>query len=147
MAESVDLKGAMGLLKKSKNLFAPLFEAITNSFEAISEKTYAENESPNIIVNFYFTGTGLFDEIKNFSSFEVIDNGVGFNDAGFLRYKTLLDKSKGYKNRGSGRVQFLHRFERVEISSIFRKNGSYHQRDFHSDENTLASDDESIPAV
>jgi len=32
MAESVDLKGAMGLLKKTKNLLAPIFEAITNSF-------------------------------------------------------------------------------------------------------------------
>ena len=146
MAEAVDLKGAMGLLKKSKNLLAPLFEAITNSFEAISEKTFSESEPARITANFYFTVTGLFNEVKNFSSVEVIDNGIGFNDTSFLRYKTLLDKSKGYKNRGSGRMQFLHRFGKVEISSIFQKGQEYYQRNFYSDENTLASDDNSTAA-
>lgn len=143
MAESVDLKGAMGLLRQSKNLLAPIFEAITNSFEAISEKEFFGDEKPSIQIDFYFTG--LFNNTRNFSHVEITDNGVGFDNKSFQRYKTLLDKSKGYKNRGSGRIQFLHRFGRVEISSIFFDKESYFKRTFFSNQNSLASNENISP--
>ncbi|KYP13743.1 hypothetical protein [Flavihumibacter sp. CACIAM 22H1] len=146
MAEAVDLKGAMGLLKKSKNLHAPIFEAITNSFEAIAAKEYKDDETPYIKINFYYT-TGLFEVIKKFSHLEIIDNGIGFDEPSFQRYRTLLDKSKGFKNRGSGRVQFLHRFDEVEIRSVFIDQGNYFERRFRSDEETLASNTEKSPCI
>lgn len=146
MAEAVDLKGAMGLLKKSKNLHAPIFEAITNSFEAITEKDFKDGEIPYIKINFHFTTT-LYEEVRNFTHIEIIDNGVGFDEPSFQRYRTLLDKTKGFKNRGSGRVQFLHRFNEIEIRSVFLSQGNYYERRFISDEDTLASNSDISPST
>ncbi len=91
----VNLAGALGLIKKSSNFFASIFEAVTNSFEAINEKEFEENETPVIDINFYFSS--VLNEVKNFERVEIIDNGLGFTDQSFLRYKVLLDKSKGFK--------------------------------------------------
>jgi hypothetical protein len=112
--------GLMDSIKKSKYPLAPVYEAITNSLEAIFQKIYQENESPEITVIFDFTG--LLEKEATFSSVTVLDNGVGFNDDNYKRFQTLLDKSKGYNNRGSGRIQYVHRFKKIEVESYFHAN-------------------------
>ncbi len=128
----INLKGAIDLIKKSKYPFAPLYEAITNSFEAISQKEYGKEEKRLIDIKFYFSGllqgTGILERI------EISDNGQGFDNENYSRFETLLDKSKGYNNRGSGRIQYLHRVDKIEVSSIYNKDNKKFQRKFLFDD-------------
>ncbi|MCB9995166.1 MAG: hypothetical protein H6869_01860 [Rhodospirillales bacterium] len=125
---NIDLQGAMDLIGKSRHTFSPLYEAITNSLEAIFQKQYAKNEKPEITVTFYFTG--LTNEVQNLDRIEVTDNGIGFNELNYKRFQTLLDKSKGYNNRGSGRIQLLYRFDKIEIVSYYVENSQHYKRSF-----------------
>lgn len=125
---SIDLKGAMDLIGKSKHTFSPLYEAITNSLEAIFQKQYSEEEKPEITITFHFAG--LIDEVQELNWIEIIDNGIGFNNLNYKRFQTLLDKSKGYNNRGSGRIQLLHRFDTVAITSYYTENKQHYKRSF-----------------
>lgn len=115
---TVNINGALGLIGKSKNILAPLFEAITNSLESLQQRqNFNEHDRPLINVNMYFVG--LTDEVKEIERIEIIDNGIGFNVENYERYCDFFNKSKGYDNRGSGRLQFVHRFSRVEICSFY----------------------------
>jgi hypothetical protein len=135
LVDFVNIKGAMGLIKKSNHFLAPIFEAVTNSFEAINSKKFTNNETPFIQINLYFTG--LFQDERFFEKVEVIDNGIGFDNASYNRYRTLLDKTKGFNNRGSGRLQYFHRFDSIKIDSNFESDGILFNRKFFSDENRL----------
>ena len=50
----------------------------------------------------------------------VTDNGEGFNEENFARFKTLL-KPRDRFHKGVGRLVFLNYFERVEVSSVWKK--------------------------
>ena len=128
VAAKITLKELMNdLIPKSKYPLAAIFEAITNSLESISERG---NEG-EITINLFFKG--LFEEGKELERIEIIDNGIGFTDRNFERFGLLLDKSKGFNNRGSGRIQFLHRSNRVSIESYYLKGDKIFKRTFICD--------------
>ena len=114
---SMNLNGAKDLIKKSKHPLTPLYEAITNSLEAMDSRTYGPEEKREITIRFHFGG--LLDD-RVFQRISVTDNGVGFNYQNYSRFKEFFDKSKGYNNRGSGRLQFLHRFKKIVVDSVFQ---------------------------
>ncbi len=139
----MNLSGAMGFIGKSKYPLTPLFEAITNSLEAISQRGYLNNKEPLITVTLHFTG--LIDEVKELQKIKIIDNGIGFTPENYNRFREFFDKSKGYDNKGTGRLQFFHRFDKVGVDSIYDIEGVAHQRsftcnvkDFIQDENNEA---------
>ncbi len=138
----VKLKGAMGLIKKSKNFFAPLTEAITNSLESMAAEDFRDIE-PIIDIKLYYN-LGLFGDEKTLDKISITDNGQGFINESYERFKTLLDQSKGFNNRGSGRLQFLHRFGRVKVESIFDEDGKRYRRTFISNENNLVSEHQKV---
>lgn len=122
-------KSLMENIKKSKYALAPLHEAIANSLEAIFQKdNFAANEKPEINITFDFSG--LLDEKKTLSQITVQDNGLGFDSQNYSRFETLLDKTKGYNNRGSGRIQFVHRFDRLDVASYYVEGGQHFKRNF-----------------
>ncbi|MCZ2204012.1 ATP-binding protein [Bartonella sp. A05] len=124
----INLKGAMDLIKKSKYPLTPLYEAMTNSLEAIAQRQRDETEPSEITVKLHFTG--LLEQVKEISKIEIIDNGIGFTDENYARFIEFFDKSKGYNNRGSGRLQYLHRFKKIDVYSIYLKNDSKYERRF-----------------
>lgn len=65
-----------------------------------------------------------------FSSLSITDNGIGFNDEEFKRFNTFKLTNKGFKNLGSGRIQYVHYFDNTTIKSIFEKEGKYFEREF-----------------
>ncbi|MCK4945074.1 MAG: hypothetical protein KAS59_02305 [Alphaproteobacteria bacterium] len=127
----MNLSGAMDFIKKSKYPLTPLYEAITNSLEAISQRDFSSGEEPLITVRLYFTG--LINEIKELQKIEIIDNGEGFTLESYKRFGEFFDKSKGYNNNGTGRLQFLHRFDKIEVESKYNIEGITHQRSFTCD--------------
>ena len=117
-AEAIDYKGQLRKIPKNKNKLQPIFEALTNSIEAI--KLSPNHDNGKIIIQLKFVTENLIsDEIK-LSEIVFIDNGIGFNDENFSRFKRLHDDSKNFFNHGSGRIQYIHFFETINFESIYK---------------------------
>lgn len=122
-------KGVLSDIKKSKVALQPLFEAFTNSLEAIKIRQIQETELKGKIL-ISIRVKKLIDGNLEFDSISITDNGTGFNNTEFKRFNTFKDFTKGYKNLGSGRLQFAHYFDNTIIKSSYRENGSYYEREF-----------------
>jgi hypothetical protein len=146
----MNLSGAMDLIKMSKNPLAPIYEAMTNSLEALAQRTCDNKIVGEIEVQFYFSG--LLEDSKELEQVVIIDNGIGFTDENYNRFREFFDKSKGYDNRGTGRLQYLHRFHRIKVDSVFASEDVFYRRtidcnrnDFIGGENLVLVENVSIP--
>ncbi len=130
--EYTDLKWS-GILKsvgKSANKLQPLFEAFTNSLEAIKlRQRKGDAFEPYINVAFNFGGD-LFHSPRTLHDISVEDNGIGFDDNNFSRMVIFKDDTKGFNNRGSGRIQMIHYFQYVIFNSTYQENGIFKKRCF-----------------
>lgn len=110
-------------LPSSKVLY-PLFEAISNSIDAINERKIENGE---IVVTIERVPQGAFEEdveenieslaVQNIS---IEDNGIGFRDENFFAFSelnTVWKKATGGK--GVGRVTWLKVFSHAEIYSVY----------------------------
>lgn len=123
----MNLSGAMDLIKMSKNPLAPVYDAMTNSLESIAQRLEEKGQvAGEIEVRFYFGG--LLKEHKELEQVVIVDNGIGFTEENYNRFREFFDKSKGYDNRGTGRLQYLHRFERVKVDSVFESEEKFYRR-------------------
>lgn len=103
-------------ITKHENKLQPIFEAITNSFEALTEK----KKEIRIRLNFSKT---LSKDQRDFNSIMVSDSGHGIMSADLNRMEILFDSSKGFNNFGSGRIQYLHFFEHTDIHTVYKEGG------------------------
>ena len=110
--------GRIQKISPSKDKLRPIYEAFVNAYEAIKTINISEGK---IVICIQLNKT-LFSE-KNedfeFDNITIKDNGIGFNDEEFTRFLNLDDTSKGLGNKGSGRIQLIHYFERAEYESVF----------------------------
>ena len=116
-----------GILKtgttKSPEQIRPIFEAITNSFEAIQMRRESGVDfNAYIVIQLYFNPTTDGDA-NQFVQAVVKDNGIGFDDKNFTRFTRYKDTTKGINNRGSGRLQFVHFFKMSEYTSTYQEPG------------------------
>lgn len=122
-----------GLLKgfaKATNTIQPLFEAFTNSLEAIDmRKKSGDVFSPYIHIDFYFNQT-LEGENDDLTRLVITDNGIGFDDDNFNRLMVYKDDTKGYNNRGSGRIQLIQSFITASYRSVYKQDGALKYRQF-----------------
>lgn len=122
-----------GLLKgyaKATNTIQPLFEAFTNSLESLDmRRKNGDVFSPYIHVDFYFNQT-LEGENDNLARLVITDNGIGFDDDNFNRLKVFKDDTKGYYNRGSGRIQLIQSFITATYRSVYKQDGALKYRQF-----------------
>lgn len=122
-------KGVLHDIKKSRNSLQPIFEAFTNSIEAIRiKRQFVKDFVGRIILEIYATETTFGN--TEFNSLSIIDNGIGFDDKEFRRFNTFKDFTKGFKNLGSGRIQYAHYFDSTNIKSQFQKDGQFFEREF-----------------
>lgn len=110
-------------IQKHGTSLQPIYEAISNSFEATSD----EKDSITIAMNFSRPGVG---GVRDFLSVSVKDTGHGITSKDLTRLKRLYDESKGYNNLGSGRVQYLHFFNRTDIHTVYKEDGKTFARRF-----------------
>jgi len=121
----IKYKGRTQKIAKSTDKLRPIYEAFTNSFEAINALNRNLSES-KITIGIHFLKNLYTENNKDleFDSITIEDNGVGFNSEEFERFLNLDDISKGKGNKGSGRIQFIHYFEKAEYESVYKDTSS-----------------------
>jgi len=121
----INYSGTISKIKKNENSLQPIFEAITNSFESLKLKTN-DTSIKTILISVNLSKNLFSDQQENFNFNEILieDNGIGVNDREFERLISLNDDRKGFSNKGTGRVQFLHFFDKTTISSIYENTES-----------------------
>jgi len=119
-------QGMLEEIKKSKEHLRPIYEAFSNSWESV--KLHPDKMSDSEIIVRVYMNPGTVEGVTLFERIEIEDNGVGFNEVNYGRMRKLKDNRKGFCNRGSGRIQFLHFFDKAEYQSTFRSNGEFSRR-------------------
>lgn len=115
-------------IRKSSEMLQPIFEAFTNAWEAIHERFGSDNlQHGKIAISFclnksMFEGQDAVYELKHIT---VQDNGAGINMDSFARLVNLRDSSKGKNNKGTGRIQYIHFFDKTTFDSTYIKDESY----------------------
>ena len=130
IAPGLHLEGMMDFIAKSKSPLASITEALSNALEAIADRQKGTPSPERGMIVIRLNYTGLLENEKELESVEVVDNGIGFNEDNYRRFIAFLDPRKGYKNRGSGRVQYLHFAGRIEVTSCYEEQGVKFQRRF-----------------
>ncbi len=137
-----ELEGKIDNCKDFKSeALTPLFEAIVNSIQAIKERQYSDKGEITInIIREPHTQETLSDQNKKgdeprkppkIKNFEIMDNGIGFNDPNFNSFEvsdSIYKKSRGGK--GVGRFSWLKAFDKIEIDSVYSENGNKKKRFF-----------------
>ncbi|MBV6505478.1 MAG: hypothetical protein ILNGONEN_01040 [Syntrophorhabdaceae bacterium] len=118
-------------LASSKPLL-PLYEAVVNSVQAIQD---AEEQQGRIEIGILRDDMHVFNphepSFGEIVGFEVIDNGIGFNEENFKAFETSDTTYKAQRGgRGIGRFLWLVAFERVEVVSHFTLDGKMFCRNF-----------------
>lgn len=128
-AQDLSFVGVLHDIKKSKTALQPVFECFTNALEAIKIKQKSDADyKGEILIKINAVETTV--QGTEFSSLSIIDNGIGFNEKEFKRFNTFKLTDKGFKNLGSGRIQYVHYFDNTTIRSVFEKDGKYFEREF-----------------
>lgn len=126
-------EGVLRDIRKSREALQPIYEALTNAFEAIKCRVDKDGtfQFANGFINIIIDAQATIDSNSpEFSSLSIQDNGIGFNDVDFKRFNTYKDFTKGFSNLGSGRIQYVHYFDKTHIVSRYKENGDFYQRDF-----------------
>ncbi len=99
----IETAGAIRLFFPNPSLTLVYFEALANALDA---------GATDVSIEIDVQGYDKPDTLK----ITVTDNGDGFNDENFDRFKTLL-KPRDKFHKGIGRLVFLNYFDRVEVIS------------------------------
>lgn len=135
---STSLKGRLRNTNLPKtNVLHPLFEAVVNSIHAIDERIQSNNLDMSDafvkIIVIRSNQIGIEETSKpDIVGFEIIDNGIGFNQQNFESFQTLDSEYKlAIGGRGVGRLLWLKAFKKVVVKSIFIENSLTQQRSFN----------------
>jgi hypothetical protein len=133
---TTDLVGRIERMPLSpRNALLPLFEAVSNSIDAIRSRE--DGRSGNIALHVVrdTTQSQLALEVETVTEpvveFRISDDGVGFtadNMTAFERLDTRIKMAIGGK--GVGRLTWLKVFEKVTVNSIYRDGATYRKRSF-----------------
>lgn len=134
----IDIKGKINEKKLAySNTLLPLYEAIVNSIQAIEEDSSTSTGIIEINVIRSSQTEIDFDEkdadtLPEIVSFEIKDNGIGFNSENFDSFNYAHSTYKFAKGgKGVGRFTWLRAFKNAEIESRFKENNEWNLRKFN----------------
>jgi hypothetical protein len=134
VAQDLSFIGVLHDIKKSKTALQPIFESFTNAIEAIKIKQKSlPDYKGEILIKINSTETTI--GTTEFKSLSITDNGIGFNEEEFKRFNTFKLTNKGYKNLGSGRLQYVHYFDLTNVKSTFSDEEKTFEREFIASKN------------
>jgi hypothetical protein len=129
-----NIKGLVDRLELSQGkAMMPLFEAVSNAIDAIEE--HNDGFQNHLICIRLVTSLDLAhqggDETLIVDGFDVIDDGVGFDDKNLACFREAYTLSKvKIGGKGVGRFTYLKVFEKITIKSVFKKQENNVQRNF-----------------
>jgi len=129
IAHDLSFAGVLNDIRKSRTALQPVFEAFTNAIEAIKIRTQQQKDLKGKI-QIRINATENTDKTSDFNNLVISDNGIGFDEKEFKRFNTFKETSKGFKNLGSGRIQYVQFFNNTIIKSIFVEDGKIYEREF-----------------
>lgn len=125
-ASGIYLPRELDTFKRKKGSYMqPIFEAVTNAWEAIMDKFGNDRMNNGKITIKLFASKGLelgSDSDYHIQKISIEDNGIGLDEANLTRLQNLRDPSKGHSNNGTGRIQFLFFFGSTTVESISSSN-------------------------
>lgn len=104
----IETSSAIKLFFPNPSLVQVFFEALANSLDA---------GAAEILILIEIDGFSAPDTLK----VTITDDGGGFDDVSFERFKKLLKPQDGF-HKGLGRLVYLNYFERIEVDSIWSGN-------------------------
>lgn len=120
--QSIDYPSMMKRhIRKHVSYMQPIYEAISNSLEV------TEGENDIITIRTYLQPSTVEGKYL-FLSIQIEDTGIGFNKENFERLQRLFDESKNCNNFGTGRIQFLHFFDKTDIYTVYEEDGKKHRK-------------------
>lgn len=132
----IDLAGQVASIKLPRTrALLPLFEAVVNSVHAIAESG-EESGSVDVIIRRVAELGPLGEEsdsqfIPEIESFEIVDNGVGFDERNFESFNTSYSTFKAsIGGKGVGRLLWLKAFESARVESVYSEAGMWYERRF-----------------
>lgn len=137
-----NLQGRLrNLALPKKSGLIPLFEAVVNSIHAIEDRFHdAKNISNNGRIDIYITREAELPALdltpgrkpeRWISGFDILDNGVGFDEKNWKSFNHLDFTYKAEKGcRGVGRLTWLKAFADVKIESTYEASGELRSRAF-----------------
>ncbi|MEN6497262.1 MAG: hypothetical protein ABFD16_23445, partial [Thermoguttaceae bacterium] len=102
----------------------PVFEAVVNSIQAIEDRGTPTGKGKVTVFIHRESQKALSEEFereKSIHSFEIEDDGVGFDDVNYGAFCTADTTHKLARGcKGIGRFYWLKAFESVEIRSVYK---------------------------
>ena len=131
----IDIEGTLNNLSLSeKKGLLPLYEAIINSIQAISDSINKDKGFVNVHVirdNNIQKQLDDTDSLGRISGFIVQDNGIGFDSLNYNSFKTAYSTFKKPKGcKGIGRFLWLKAFESIKIRSNYIQDDGWKTRKF-----------------
>lgn len=132
-----NIKGLVDRLDLSPTkAMMPLFEAISNSIDAIGDlrQGFANHEIRIRLLSAKDLVQQSGDQAFCFDGFVITDDGIGFNDANLASFQEAHTLSK-FKvgGKGVGRFTYLKVFSNVSIRSVFERQSERLIREFDFD--------------
>ncbi|WP_257811995.1 ATP-binding protein [Aggregatibacter actinomycetemcomitans] len=100
----INLRTAVSRLFPNHSFEMIYIEAIANALDA---------DATEITIDINYNNS-------EFSSFKIIDNGVGIDEVRYQRFSNLMD-AQDASHKGQGRLVYLHYFDNINFESIYRK--------------------------
>ena len=115
----------------------PLFETVINSIQSLEDTNIDEKKiviealrSEDIQLKTDGSG-GTVEELTHYISFNVTDNGNGFNTENYHSFTEAYSQLKEKKGcKGIGRFLWLKAFEEADVDSVYYENGQWWHRAF-----------------
>lgn len=126
---NVNIKRAVENIRSGTTVYTPLIEVIVNAIQAIE---CTDNSDGTIKVTVKRSSQAELDSsIPAIDSFEISDNGIGFNDENRQSFDTLYSDHKLQEGgKGFGRFICLKYFENLKIESIYVDGDTFKKRTF-----------------
>ncbi len=149
---TLDIRGSLKNTKINHNYYVVIDELLSNSIDSYLIRKNKEPSSKGLEVTLLVE---LSPKDLHNTQFDLkitcTDNGAGFGDE---QTKAFITKDSSYKDdlfiggigkcKGSGRIQFLHYFSKLEIDSVYSVNGKLNKRSLRVNETVKEIDKRSF---
>jgi histidine kinase/DNA gyrase B/HSP90-like ATPase len=127
---NVNIKRAVENIRANTTVYTPIVEAVVNAIQAIEDSGVRNGK---IAIRVHRDRQLELEEenLPEIHSFEIEDNGIGFNDVHRNSFDTLYtDLKMSAGGKGFGRFTCLKYFQDLHVKSVYRDNGSFKLREF-----------------